>query len=450
MYRLCCEKSRHSNRCSATCPSEPSLSCNRCVPLRCRNFFIFQAPKRSTVVNQSERGKSEECLHQAQKIDALGRLAGGIAHDFNGLLQIILGYTELSIALLGRPDHPVHMKLLEIEKAARSGDALVRQLLAFTRQQVLQYTILDLNSIVRDADRMLSRLIGEDIEILLNLGADLEPVRSDPGQIMQVILNLATNARDSMPHGGKLMIETANMTIHDCDFEDSGAARPGQYVVLSVTDTGIGMDEQTQARMFDPFFTTKGLGHGTGLGLATVYRIVKLSDGYILVYSGVGRGTSFKILLPKASRMTEASLPEAVSTPAPKGSETVLLVEDTDQVRKLVCQLLEMSGYKVLTAGSSAEALDLAGAYEGLIHLVLTDVVMPGMSGYVLVEQLLSNRPQIKMLLMSGYTDDRITHGALSKGDFNFIQKPFSHEALAGKVREVLDGASNVTLRCAG
>src|SRR5579859_690473 len=397
---------------------------------------------RGYLVHESERRRSEEQIRQAQKMDAVGRLAGGIAHDFNGLLQLIMGYTQLSLNEL-KPDNPIYSRLLEVEKAARSGAALTHQLLAFTRQQVLQPTILDLNAIIGDADKMLRRLIGEDIEIGVNLEVQLGRVKADPTQIIQVILNLATNARDSMPLGGKLTIETANVNVDKNSFEGERTPKPDRYAALRVTDTGIGMDKETQSRIFEPFFTTKGIDQGTGLGLATVYGIVSQSNGYISVHSELGRGTSFEILFPRVRETGDLQQLEALAACTPKGSETILLVEDATKVRELVCEFLEMSGYKVLTAGSSAETIQVASEYEGTIHLVLSDVVMPGVSGPVLVEHLLSKRPAMKVLFMSGYTDDRITQDKVSKKAFNFIQKPFTHMALASKVREVFDKASS-------
>jgi PAS domain S-box-containing protein len=396
------------------------------------------------LVDESERRRSEEQIRQAQKMDAVGRLAGGIAHDFSGLLQVIIGYAELSLDEL-TPDHSIHKRLLEVVRAAKTGAALTHQLLAFTRQQVLQPVVLDLNAVIRDADKMLGRLIGEDIEMVVNLEADLGRVKSDPTEIIQVILNLATNARDSMPQGGTLTIETLNVNVAEGDLNDERAAKPGPYVALKVTDTGIGMDKETQARVFEPFFTTKGIGQGTGLGLATVYGIVRQSGGYVSVHSGLGRGTSFEILFPRVTETAGLRQLEGLSASAPKGSETILVVEDAIQIREIVREWLEMSGYKVLTAGDSTEAVRVATAHEGAIHLVLTDVVMPGVGGPALVEHLLSMQPGMKVLFMSGYTDARITHHKISEIGFHFIQKPFTQAALASKVREVLDGARNAS-----
>jgi two-component system cell cycle sensor histidine kinase/response regulator CckA len=391
------------------------------------------------LVDESERRRSEEQVRQAQKMHAMGRLAGGIAHDFNGLLQVIIGFTQLSLNEV-KPDTSIHNRLLEIEKAARSGAGLTQQLLAFTRQQVLQPALLDLNTIVKDAGKMLSRLIGEDIEIGMNLGADLGWVKADPTQLIQVILNLASNARDAMPQGGNLAIETTNVNI-DGSLAGERALKPGRYVALRVTDTGSGMDQETQSRIFEPFFTTKGVGHGTGLGLAMVYGIISQSNGHISVQSELGRGASFEILLPWMEEPSGLQALEALPARIPKGSETILLVEDGTKVRELVCEFLEISGYKVLTAGSSAEAIQVANEYESTIHLVLSDVVMPGVRGPVLVEHLLSKRPAMQVLFMSGYTDDKITQDKVNEEGFNFIHKPFTQAALAGKVREILDAA---------
>ncbi len=389
------------------------------------------------LVDESERRRNEEKVRQTQKMDALGRLSGGIAHDFNGLLQIILGYTELSLEEV-KPDHPIHRKLLEVEKAAKSGAALTHQLLAFTRQQVLQPTTLDLNATLSGADKMLRRLIGEDIEMVMNLGARSARIKADPTQMIQVILNLAANARDSMPQGGKLTIETA-----DANGENGSVEVEGRHVALRVTDTGVGIDKATQARVFEPFFTTKGIGLGTGMGLATVYGIVSQSKGSISVHSEPGRGTSFEILFPRVEETGDSQKPEALPARIGRGTETVLLVEDATQVRELVRQLLESAGYKVLTAQGSTEAIQVASEYQGGIHLVLSDVVMPGLSGPALVEQLLLKRPALKVLFMSGYADDKITLDKMKKEGLNFIEKPFTQVALATKVREILHKAGS-------
>jgi len=389
------------------------------------------------LVDESQRRKSEEQIRQVQKMDAVGRLAGGIAHDFNGLLQVIMGYTQLSLSEL-KPNSAVYRRLLEVERAARSGAALTHQLLAFTRQQVLQPMILNLNAVIGDADKMLRRLIGEDIEMVVNLETQLGRVKADPTQIIQVILNLATNARDAMPQGGKLTIENANVDTDGGNFEGEQTPKAGQYVALRVTDTGIGMDKDTQSRIFEPFFTTKGVD-GTGLGLATVYGIVHQSNGYISVHSELGRGTSFEILFPRVKEAGQLEQAEEPSTRIPQGSETILLVEDATKIRELVCEFLQISGYNVLTAENSVEATRVANEYAGQIDLVLSDVVLPGVSGPVFVEHFLSKRPGIKVLFMSGYTDDRITRDKASKEGFNFIQKPFTQAALAGKIREILD-----------
>jgi two-component system cell cycle sensor histidine kinase/response regulator CckA len=392
------------------------------------------------LVDESERRRSEEQIRQAQKMHAMGRLAGGIAHDFNGLLQVIIGFTQLSLNEV-KPETPIYNRLLEVEKAARSGAGLTHQLLAFTRQQVLQPTVLDLNAIIKDAGKMLGRLIGEDIAVVMNLGSDLGWVRADPTQLIQVILNLASNARDAMPLGGKLTIETANVNIDDDRPEGEQTRKPGRYVALRVTDTGTGMDQETQSHIFEPFFTTKGVGRGTGLGLAMVYGITSQSNGYISVHSELGRGASFEILLPSMGKAGDGQALEVQPGRIPRGSETILLVEDATKIRELVCEFLQISGYKVLIAGSSAEAIQVAGEYEGAIHLVLSDVVMPGVRGPVIVEHLLTKRPGMQVLFMSGYTDDRVTQDKVNEEGFNFIHKPFTQEALAGKVREILDAA---------
>jgi two-component system cell cycle sensor histidine kinase/response regulator CckA len=380
----------------------------------------------------------EQQVSQVQKMEAIGRLAGGVAHDFNNLLTAILGSTDLLLESLG-PDHPGREEAEETRKAALRAADLTRQLLAFSRQQVLAPRILGLNDVVANLDRMLQRLIGEDVELRTVLAADLGAVRADAGQLEQVIVNLAVNARDAMPRGGKLTIETMNVALDEAYVAAQAVVVPGSYVMLAVSDNGAGMDAATQARVFEPFFTTKPKGQGTGLGLATVYGIVKQSGGYIWVYSEPGRGTTFKVYLPRVDAAVESPGPATVVTASLGGSETILLVEDQEEVRNLVRRMLAARGYHVLAAASGHDALRLTVQHAGTIDLLVTDVVMPGMSGREVAALLAPAHPKMKTLYLSGYTDESIVrHGMLEVG-VAFLQKPFTAEALARKVREVVD-----------
>jgi PAS domain S-box-containing protein len=380
----------------------------------------------------------EHQLLQVQKMEAIGQLAGGVAHDFNNLLTIITGYSELALDRL-EPDAPQRGYLNEIKKAGDRATSLTRQLLAFGRRQVLAPQVLDLNSVVSNMGRMLRRVIGEDIELVTILPPDLGTVRVDPGQIEQVILNLALNARDAMPQGGKLTIETSKVDLDQAYIGAHAGIAQGPYVLLAISDTGCGMDAETQRHIFEPFFTTKEQGKGTGLGLATVYGIIKQSGGYIWVYSEPGGGTSFKIYFPRlAERAAEVERAKARSG-APGGSETVLLVEDEGGVRSMVRRVLESSGYTVLEARDGDDALIVCEQHKGPIHLLVTDVVMPGLSGRELAEHLAPFYRAMKVLYISGYTDDAILHHGHLEADMHFLQKPFTPNALARKVREVLD-----------
>jgi two-component system, cell cycle sensor histidine kinase and response regulator CckA len=388
------------------------------------------------LIDESERRQTEQQIRQAQKMDAMGRLAGGVAHDFNNLLGIIIGQSEILSNQAGCADS-TRKGLAEIGKAADRGAALTRQLLAFTRQQVLEPRVLDLNGIVTETNKMVGRLIGENIELVMNLHADLERVKADPNQIVQVILNLVVNSRDAMPGGGKLTIETSNLEIDDAADQSGTGQRPGHYVALRVIDTGTGMDKETLSHIFEPFFSTKGIGMGTGLGLATVHGIVTQSDGQISVQSEPGLGTTIEILLPRVKEeISELSAPVPRVT---RGSETILLVEDSIDLRNVVRQFLEIDGYKVLGAGDATQAMQVAKQYAGPIHLILTDVVLPGVSGRILAEQLMGVRPEANVLFMSGYTDDTVLYHQVSQAALNFIQKPFTRSNLVSKVRHVLD-----------
>ncbi len=372
-----------------------------------------------------------------QRLEAIGRLAGGVAHDFNNLLGVIIGHAKLLKDRLSEGG-PFWNGLGQIERAADSAASLTRQLLAYSRQQMLQPKVLDLNSVVTGIDPLIRRLIGEDVHFQTVLEPGLARVKADPGQVEQVIMNLAINARDAMPDGGKLIIETSNAEVDEIYRQQRPMVAIGSYVVLSVADTGIGINKDVEARIFEPFFSTKARSKGTGLGLATVYGIVKQSGGYIWVYSEPGMGTTFKVYLPKTEESLQPVVPQ-MHAPAAIGSETILLVEDQSSLRELAQIMLEKDGYHVVAAESPAKALEIAEEYEDEIHLLVTDVVLPGMNGRVLAERLSKRRPETKILFVSGYTEDIIAHhGELDPGT-NFLEKPFTHETLSAKVRAVLD-----------
>jgi two-component system cell cycle sensor histidine kinase/response regulator CckA len=398
--------------------------------------------ERLVIVNRdiTERKHLEEQFRQSQKMEAVGRLSGGVAHDFNNLLGVIIGYGEI-VQEGTASDSPLRGCVDEMLKAGHRAASLTRQLLAFSRQQVMDPKVLDLNLVVKDMEKMLKRLISEDIQLKTALDPDLRRIKADQGQIEQVVMNLAVNARDAMPSGGELTLTTSNFYMDD-DFvrRYPYPVSVGDYVLLTVTDNGIGMDAATRVRVFEPFFTTKEKGKGTGLGLSTVYGVVKQSGGYIEVLSEPGAGATFKIYLPKVE---DALDPQKQSTELPDslhGTETVLLVEDEVALRKLSRQLLELCGYQVLEAESGAEALKVSREHTRAIHLLLTDVVMPGMSGRVLADQLVVQRPEMQVVYMSGYTGQTVgEHGVLAEGSY-FLPKPFTREALARKVRRALDG----------
>jgi two-component system cell cycle sensor histidine kinase/response regulator CckA len=392
-----------------------------------------------TVFDMTERRRLEEQLLQSQKMEAVGRLAGGIAHDFNNLLTAISGYSELLVEQLPEGD-PRRESAEEIRQAGRRAAGLTQQLLAFSRRQVLEPRVLDLNAVIAGMEKMLRRVIGEDVELTTALDPALWRTLADPGQIEQAIVNLVVNARDAMPRGGRLTLETGNVTLDEKFASSYATVHPGPHVMLAVSDTGVGMDASLQARLFEPFFTTKERGKGTGLGLSTTYGIVKQSGGSIWVYSEPGHGTTFKIYLPRCEEPLDArEAPPAAATPRP-GSETVLLVEDEPEVRRLVEKLLRMQGYTVLSAGSPAEAISAAGASPGTIAILVTDVIMPGMNGRELARVLASERPAMRVLYMSGYTDAAIAQQGILQPGTAFLSKPFTPDALARKVREVLDG----------
>jgi two-component system cell cycle sensor histidine kinase/response regulator CckA len=389
------------------------------------------------MVDITERKALETQLQQSRKMEAVGRLAGGIAHDFNNLLTIISGYTELA---LSRPHLPseAHADIERIENASGRAAALVRQLLAFSRKQVLQPKILDLNKIVLNLDSLLRRLMDERIEMVTRVKDDLGRVKADPAQVEQVIMNLVVNARDAMPEGGRLVVETCNADLDANYAVDHVSVRPGRYVMLAVSDTGVGMDRQTVAHIFEPFFTTKESGRGTGLGLSTVYGIVKQSGGYIWVYSEPGKGSSFKVYLPRVEEISDAPSAAQAAPRAQRGTETILIVEDEEAVRELIQTVLTEKGYDVIPSLDPQHAEQIAARFAGEIHLLLTDMVMPGISGRELAERISAKRRGIRVLFMSGYTDNVITSGGMLEEGLAFLQKPFSPAALVQKVREVL------------
>jgi PAS domain S-box-containing protein len=382
--------------------------------------------------------KSEDQLRQSQKMEAIGRLAGGVAHDFNNLLTVIRGYSDLLLLRLDGGS-PMRREVEEIQKAGERASSLTRQLLAFSRKQVLQPKMMDLNAIVADTDKMLRRLIGEDIDLVTVLKPDLGLVLVDPGQVEQVLMNLVVNARDAMPRGGKVTIETANVVLGECYSKEHRIVKAGQYVMLAISDTGVGMDEKTKTHLFEPFFTTKKKGKGTGLGLSTVYGIVKQSGGYVWVYSEVGQGATFKVYFPRHDGAGAETETEAGGSPSPAGRETVLVVEDEEVVRALVRQILEDSGYTVLTASDGEEAIEVATASKIPVHLVVTDIIMPKMGGREAARSLEKIFPGVSILYMSGYTDEAIVHHGVLESGISFLEKPFTPDALLRKVREVLN-----------
>lgn len=387
----------------------------------------------------SERKLLELQLSQSQKMEAIGRLAGGVAHDFNNHLGVIIGYSELLLDRLP-PGDPLRKSATMIKEAGQRSASLTRQLLAFSRRQVFEPKVLDLNAVVSELDNMLRPIIGEDVELVTLLDPPLGKLRADPAQMDQIIMNLAVNARDAMPHGGRLTLQTSNADLDKAYASKHATVEPGHYVMLAVSDNGTGMDKQTQEQIFEPFFTTKEKGRGTGLGLSMVYGIVKQSGGYIWVYSEPGKGTTFKIYLPRVDEVIAEASTGRASPPVDAGQETVLLVEDEGMLRELAFEILRESGYTVLAAGTGEEAVEISSKHQGPIHLLMTDAVMPGISGRALAHSIEQHRPDMKVLFVSGYTDDSALRSGLVEPGTSFLQKPFSRGALTRKVRAVLDG----------
>ncbi len=386
----------------------------------------------------TQQRELENQFRQAQKMEAVGRLAGGVAHDFNNMLGIILGHCQLLLERLG-PDNPDRKCIEEIEKAGKKASGLTRQLLAFSRKQVIEPRVLDLNNLITDLGGMLKRLLGEDVDVRVSLHPDLGNVKADPVQLEQVLLNLAVNARDAMPEGGKLTIETANITFEGQYTERHPIAQAGSYVMIAVSDTGCGMDRETQTHIFEPFFTTKERGKGTGLGLATVYGIIKQSGGFIWVYSEPGHGTTFKLYLPRVEQAAQPIKQVTSSGEIPTGTETVLLVEDEASLLSLTSDYLQKKGYTVLEAADGAEGLEIAKRNGDSISLLITDVIMPKMNGRELTQSIRQFNPGMKVLYVSGYTDETIAHQGVLEAGTPLLEKPFALQDLGRKVRQILD-----------
>ena len=416
----------------------------------CHRLEYAGRPVRLEVAqNVSERQRLEQQLRQAQKMEAIGRLAGGVAHDFNNLLMVIKGHTELLLHAMDSISDQAAKKIEQIDHAADRAAALTRQLLAFSRMQVLQPRAINLNEVIKEMDTLIPRMIGEDVELVIRTSPDLGTIRADASQMEQVIMNLAVNARDAMPGGGRLLIETSNAELDRAYNTARPVMQSGSYVLLAVSDTGIGMDAETQARIFEPFFTTKEQGKGTGLGLATVYGVVKQSGGFIWVYSEVGKGTSFKIYLPRVDQSADKTEPALVSD-APGGTETILLAEDEQDVRDVAREFLESAGYTVLQAASGGEAVRIAAEYRGNIDLLVTDMVMPGMTGQRLSAQLRQRQSALGVIFMSGYSEQTAAEEAESDPACRLLTKPFSRSAILRAVRDVLSSVPKFKEKPAG
>jgi PAS domain S-box-containing protein len=385
----------------------------------------------------SQRKQLEEQLLQAQKMEAVGRLAGGVAHDFNNMLTVIQGYNRMILDDLPAAD-PLRECAEEIHRAAERAGALTNQLLAFSRRQLIQPRAMSVNAVVEHTEKMLRRLIGEDVELVLHLAPGIGNIRADPSHIEQAIVNLVVNSRDAMPFGGRITIETSDVTLDEHYSHSHVGVQPGPFVMIAVSDTGQGMDAETKRRIFEPFFTTKSRGKGTGLGLATVYGTVKQVGGDIWVYSEPGQGTTLKLYFPRVTEAAQQSEMKETAPPQARADETILVVEDEQSVRDLTVRILRRLGYSVLVASGGEEAIQLAKAYSSEISLLLTDVVMPGMSGRQVAEHLLAIRPDLKVLYLSGYTDSTVVHHGVLEHGQNFLPKPFNREVLAQKIRDIL------------
>ncbi|MBE7467429.1 MAG: response regulator [Planctomycetes bacterium] len=395
------------------------------------------AERRARKAAEDSLRNAEDQLRQSQKLEAIGQLAGGVAHDFNNLLTIINGRCQLAIERLAAED-PLFTELELILKTGERAAALTRQLLAFSRKQILAPRTLNLNSIVSEMQRMLSRLISEDIELLTVLEPLLGAIKADPSQVEQVIMNLVVNARDAMPQGGRLTIETRNAELDDAYARSHPSVKPGAYVMIAVADTGVGMDEATQAKIFDPFFTTKELGRGTGLGLSTVYGIVRQSEGHIWVYSVPGQGSVLKVYFPRVYSAVDTVVKAELAKTAEAGKATILVAEDEQAIRDLIREILTVRGYTVLTASDGEEAFRLAQTHSGTIDLLMADVVMPKLSGKDLAARVVALRPEIQTLYMSGFSDDTLTNRGVLSGDVEFIEKPFTLDTLTDRVKSIL------------
>jgi PAS domain S-box-containing protein len=383
----------------------------------------------------TQRKELEEQLSHAQKMEAVGRLAGGVAHDFNNMLTVISGYNLMIMEEL-QPDNPLREYAEEIGRAADRAAAVTNQLLAFSRRQLIQPRVMNVNAVLAETEKMLLRLLGEDIELTLSLGSGVGNIRADPNQIVQAVVNLAVNARDAMPRGGKIVLETAEVELDESYARSHAAVLPGQYVMIAITDTGHGMNAETRQHIFEPFFTTKERGKGTGLGLATVYGMVKQSSGDIWVYSEPGKGTTFKLYFPKVDERVQRAPGQGAGPLKWQSEETVLVVEDEKPVRELTVRMLQQLGYRVLSAASGEEALEISKSFAGRISLLVTDVVMPQMSGRQVADVLLSARPDLKVLYLSGYTEHTMLHHGVGSG-VDFLSKPFSRETLSKKLGEL-------------
>jgi two-component system, cell cycle sensor histidine kinase and response regulator CckA len=386
----------------------------------------------------SQRKQLEEQLIHAQKMEAVGRLAGGVAHDFNNMLTVISGYSRMMLDELP-PDDPLREYAEEVGKAAERAGAITNQLLSFSRRQMIQSQVINVNTVISQTEKMLHRLLGEDIQLTLDLENAIANIKADPNQIEQAIVNLAVNSRDAMPTGGQIFLQTANAHLDDAYVQTHLGIKPGEYVMIAITDTGHGMDPEVRKRIFEPFFTTKERGKGTGLGLATVYGMVKQSGGDIWVYSEVGKGTTFKLYFPRAAEMPAETRSESRERVTPRSTDTVLVVEDEKPVRDLTVRMLQNLGYSVLSAASGPEAIEISSSFSGNISMLLTDIVMPEMNGRQVAEALLRVRPDMKVLYLSGYTEHTISHHGIG-ADADFLAKPFSRETLSKKLVEVLNG----------